>query len=87
MIDEVLDAAAAAVVDADAVVALEGGTISDIAKVAGPASGMTSMLVAPADWRFASLVGTEEGCRPGAVRLLEVVGSDIDQWSPGVEHR
>lgn len=149
VVDEVLDAAAAAVVDADAVVALGGGTISDIAKVAvgrartqdsGPAlvsvqtaasvdgytddvsvvlrggvkrtvpscwpdavvadaetiaeapramnragfGEMTSMLVAPADWRLASLVGTEEGYRPGAVRLLEVVGSDIDRWSPGV---
>lgn len=149
VVDEVLDAAAAAVADADAVVALGGGTISDIAKVAvrrartrdaGPVlvsvqtaasvdgytddvsvvlrggvkrtvsscwpdavvadaetiaeappamnragfGEMTSMLVAPADWRLASLVGTEEGYRPCAVRLLEVVGSDIDHWSPGV---
>lgn len=149
VVDEVLDAAAEAVADVHAVVALGGGTISDIAKVAVRRAGaqeaapvlvsvqtaasvdgftddvsvvlrggvkrtvpscwpdavvadaetiaeapsamnragfgeMTSMLVAPADWRLASLVGTEQGYRPGAVRLLEVVGSDLDRWSPGV---
>lgn len=149
VVDEVLDTAADAVADVHAVVALGGGTISDIAKVAVRRAGtretapvlvsvqtaasvdgftddvsvvlrggvkrtvpscwpdavvadaetiaeapsamnragfgeMTSMLVAPADWRLASLVGTEQGYRPGAVRLLAVVGSDLDRWSPGV---
>ena len=149
VVDEVLDAAAAAAQGADAVIAVGGGTISDIAKVAvqrashgqarpilvsvqtaasvdgytddvsvvlrdgvkrtvpscwpdavvadaetiaeAPAAmntagfgEMTSMLVAPADWRLASLVGTDGGFRAGAVRLLEVVGADIDSWSSGV---
>lgn len=151
VVEEVLEAASHAARDADAVVAVGGGTISDIGKVAAqratvpgrrpvlvsvqtaasvdgytddvsvvlrdgvkrtvpscwpdgvvadaetiaeaPAAmnragfgEMTSMLVAPADWRLASLVGTEEGFRPGAVRLLEVVGEDIDRWSTGVGH-
>ena len=149
VVDEVLDAAAAAVSGAHAVVALGGGTISDIGKVAvqrartagehpvlvsvqtaasvdgftddvsvvlrggvkrtvpscwpdavvadsetiadAPAAmnragfgEMTSMFVAPADWRLASLVGTDLGFRAGAVRLLEVAAEDLDQWSPGI---
>lgn len=149
VVDEVLEAAAAAAAGVDAVVAVGGGTISDIGKVAvqrsrdaggdpvlvsvqtaasvdgytddvsvvlrggvkrtvpsvwpdavvadaetiagAPAAmnragygEMTSMFVAPADWRLAALVGTDPAYRAGAVRLLEVVGSDIDSWSPGV---
>lgn len=149
VVDEVLDAATEAVRGADAVVALGGGTISDIGKVAvqreraaggrpvlvsvqtaasvdgytddvsvvlrggvkrtvascwpdavvadaetiagAPAAmnragygEMTSMFVAPADWRLASLVGTDLAYKAGAVRLLEVVGADLAQWSPGI---
>lgn len=149
VVDEVLEAAAVAAAGVDAVVAVGGGTISDIGKVAvqrsrdaggdpvlvsvqtaasvdgytddvsvvlrggvkrtvpscwpdavvadaetiagAPAAmnragygEMTSMFVAPADWRLASLIGADTGYRAGAVRLLEVVGSDIDAWSPGV---
>lgn len=149
VVDEVLDAAESAVRGADAVVALGGGTISDIGKVAvqraraGGASPvlvsvqtaasvdgftddvsvvlrggvkrtvpscwpdavvadsetiadapqamnragfgeMTSMFVAPADWRLASLVGADHSFKSGAVRLLEVAASDLEVWSPGI---
>ncbi len=145
VVDPVLDVARAAVAGADAVVAVGGGTISDIAKVAAadrrdlvlvsvqtaasvdgytddvsvvlrggvkrtipsrwpdvviadaetiaeaPApmnragyGEMTSMLVAPADWRLASLVGVDETFHPGPIRLLRLVGTDIETWSPGV---
>ncbi|MDP9890297.1 iron-containing alcohol dehydrogenase [Pseudarthrobacter enclensis] len=149
VVDSVLEEAAEAVLGMDAVVAVGGGTISDIAKVAvqrGAAAGsppslvsvqtaasvdgytddvsvvlrdgvkrtvpscwpdavisdtdviaeapaamnragfgeMTSMLVAPADWRLASLVGTEPAFKPSAVRLLGMVGKDLESWSPGV---
>lgn len=149
VVDDVLDVAALAATRADAVVAVGGGTISDVAKVAvqrvreqglGPVlvsvqtaasvdgytddvsvvlragvkrtqpscwpdavvadsetiaeappamnragfGEMTSMLVAAADWRLASLVGTDPSFKMGAVRLLEVVAADLDTWSPGV---
>ncbi|TDL40153.1 iron-containing alcohol dehydrogenase [Kocuria rosea] len=149
VVEPVLEDAARAASGADAVVAVGGGTISDIGKVAAQRAGrsgihpvlvsvqtaasvdgytddvsvvvregvkrtvptcwpdgvvadaetiaqaparmnragfgeMTSMLVAPADWRLASLVGTDEGYRPGPVRLLQVVGEDIDSWSAGI---
>lgn len=145
VVDPVLAVARAAVAEADAVVAVGGGTISDIAKVAAadrpgvalvsvqtaasvdgytddvsvvlrdgvkrtipsrwpdaviadaetiaeaPATmnragygEMTSMLVAPADWRLASLVGVDDTFHPGPIRLLRLVGSDIETWSPGV---
>lgn len=45
---------------------------------------MTSMLVAPADWRLASLVGTDTTFKPNAVRLLATVGQDLESWAPGV---
>lgn len=45
---------------------------------------MTSMLVAPADWWLAGLVGTDTGVHQGPIRLLELVGEDIGTWSPGV---
>ena len=149
VVDEVLDAATVAVAGAAAVVAVGGGTISDIGKVAVHRTGlsghrpvlisvqtaasvdgytdnvsvvlragvkrtvlatwpdavvadtetivdappamaragfgeMTSMLVAPADWRLASMVGTDETFSAGAVRILDMVGEDIGTWSPGV---
>ena len=147
VVDAVLEAATAASRGADAVVALGGGTISDIGKVAArredgpdpvlvsvqtaasvdgftddvsvvlrdgvkrtvpsrwpdavvadaetiaeaPAAmnragfgEMTSMLVAPADWRLAGLLGVDPGFHAGPTRLLDVVGSDIAEWSPGV---
>lgn len=145
VVDAVLDEARDAVVEADAVVAVGAGTISDIGKVAAagdrvvplvsvqtaasvdgytddvsvvlrdgvkrtvssrwpdaviadaetiaeapPAMNragygeMTSMLVAPADWRLASLVGVDDSFHPGPIRLLRMVGTDIEAWSPGV---
>lgn len=147
VVDEVVAEARAAVTGADAVVALGGGTISDIAKLAatltsGPApvlmalqtaasvdgftddvsvvlrdgvkrtvasrwpdavvadgrtiadappamnragfGEMTSMLVAPADWRLACLVGTDTTYKQASVDLLALVGADIDDWAPGV---
>lgn len=149
VVDSVLDEAAGVVLGADAVVAVGGGTISDIAKVAVQRAGaagstpvlvsvqtaasvdgytddvsvvlrdgvkrtvtscwpdavisdtdviaeapeamnragfgeMTSMLVAPADWRLASLVGTDPTYKPSAVRLLGMVGKDLESWSAGV---
>ena len=149
VVDEVLDAATAAVAGVAAVVAVGGGTISDIGKIAVHRAGlaghrpllvcvqtaasvdgytdnvsvvlrggvkrtvlatwpdavvadietiadappamamagfgeMTSMLVAPGDWRLASLVGTDPTFSAGAVRILEMVGEDLGSWSPGV---
>jgi glycerol-1-phosphate dehydrogenase [NAD(P)+] len=151
VVDHVLDTATEAATGADAVVAVGGGTVSDIAKVATERAGtsgrrpvlvsvqtaasvdgytddvsvvlrdgvkrtvpscwpdgviadaetiaeapaamnragfgeMTSMLVAPADWRLASLVGTEAAFHRGPIRLLEVVGTGIGSWSAGVKH-
>lgn len=147
--DQILDEAAEAVQGRDVVVAVGGGTISDIAKVAvqraardggapvlvsvqtaasvdgftddvsvvlrdgvkrtvpsrwpdaviadtdviaeAPAAmnragfgEMTSMLVAPADWRLASLVGTDRTFQHSAVRLLRTVGKDLGSWSAGI---
>ena len=45
---------------------------------------MTSMFVAPADWRLASLLGLDTSFHRGPIALLEAVGRDIDRWSPGV---
>ena len=45
---------------------------------------MTSMLVAPADWRLAALVGVDETFHAGPIRLLRVVGDGLDDWSAGV---
>ena len=149
VVDDVLDAAAAEVQGADAVVAVGGGSISDIAKVAVARAGaegprpvlvsvqtaasvdgftddvsvvlrdgvkrtvpsswpdavvadaetiagaparmtragfgeMTSMWLGPADWRLASLVGTDHTFKPGSVRLLDLVGADISTWADGV---
>ncbi|WP_030486067.1 iron-containing alcohol dehydrogenase [Nocardioides aequoreus] len=45
---------------------------------------MTSMLTAPADWRLASLVGTEQRFHPAPIRLLETVGEGFADWAAGV---
>lgn len=45
---------------------------------------MTSMLVAPADWRLAQLVGVDDAYHEAPVRLLHAVGSDLESWAPGV---
>ncbi|AMM30840.1 hypothetical protein SA2016_0137 [Sinomonas atrocyanea] len=149
VVDPILDEAAEAAAGKAAVVAIGGGTISDIAKVAVQRAGeagerpvlltvqtaasvdgftddvsvvlrngvkrtvpsawpdavvsdtltiagapeamnragfgeMTSMLVAPADWRLASLVGTDPTFKPSAVTLLASVGKDLESWSAGV---
>ena len=147
VVDEVVAEACAAVEGADVVVALGGGTISDIGKLAAAATSgappvlvaiqtaasvdgftddvsvvlrngvkrtvpsrwpdavvadgrtiaaapeamnragfgeMTSMLVAPADWRLASLVGVDPTYKQASVALLDMVGADINAWSPGV---
>lgn len=145
VVDTVLEVATRAASEADAVVAVGAGTISDIAKLAAtgdrpvplvsvqtaasvdgytddvsvmlrdgvkrtvpsrwpdaviadaetiaeapPAMNragygeMTSMLVAPADWRLASLVGSDDTFHPGPIRLLQHVGTDIESWSPGI---
>ncbi|MGH3466245.1 MAG: iron-containing alcohol dehydrogenase [Thermocrispum sp.] len=147
VVPDVVDEAARAASGVDAVVAVGGGTISDIGKVAARRLGgpgpvlvtvqtaasvdgytddvsvvlrdgvkrtvpsrwpdalvadaqviaeapaamnragfgeMTSMLVAPADWKLASLAGIGTTFRPAAVRLLDRVGADLDVWSSGV---
>lgn len=149
VVDNVMDDAAVAARGMDAVVAVGGGTISDIAKVAverarrggtrpvlvtvqtaASVDGftddvsvilrdgvkrtvpsqwpdaviadtgviaeapptmnragfgeMTSMLVAPADWRLAALVGTDPTFKRSAVRLLGSVGEDLESWSVGI---
>lgn len=149
VVDSILDEAAQAAAGHAAVVAVGGGTISDIAKVAVQRAGegsvppvlvtvqtaasvdgftddvsvilrggvkrtvpscwpdavvadtgviaeapetmnragfgeMTSMLVAPADWRLASLVGTDTTYKPNAVQLLGSVGENLESWAPGV---
>ncbi len=68
------------------------GVLADAATVAGaPArmnragyGEMTSMLTAPADWRLAALVGTEQRFHPAPIRLLEVVGEGFADWAEGV---
>ena len=149
VVDSILDDATNAVADHAAVVAIGGGNISDIAKVAVQRAGegavppvlvtvqtaasvdgftddvsvllrdgvkrtvpscwpdavvsdtgviaeapetmnragfgeMTSMLVAPADWRLASLIGTDTTYKPNAIRLLGSVGRNLESWAPGV---
>lgn len=149
VVDSILDQAASAAAGHAAVVAIGGGTISDIAKVAVQRAGegsvppvlvtvqtaasvdgftddvsvvlrggvkrtvpscwpdavvsdtdviaeapetmnragfgeMTSMLVAPADWRLASLVGTDTTYKPNAIRLLGSVGENLESWATGI---
>ncbi len=45
---------------------------------------MTSMLVAPADWKLAGLLGLDPTVHDAPIRLLELVGADIDAWAEGV---
>ena len=143
--EPVVETATRAVVGAAVVVAVGGGTISDIAKLATGPSGqqglvvvqtaasvdgftdnvsvllrggvkrtvpsrwpdlviadaqviaaapaemnragygeMTSLFVAPADWRLAGLVGLDQSFARGPIAILEVVGRDIDEWSAGI---
>lgn len=143
--EPVVEAASRAARGADAVVALGGGTISDIGKLAAEQAGvpalvvvqtaasvdgytdnvsvvlrdgvkrtvpsrwpdivitdvetiaaapprmntagygeMTSMFVAPADWRLAYLLGSDESFSQGPIELLGAVGQDLAEWSPGV---
>ena len=143
--DDVVHAAIEATTDADVVVALGGGTISDIGKLAVAArpglplvtvmtaasvdgytdnvsvmlkggvkrtvpsvwpnvvvadaetvagapprmnragfGEMTSMYVAPADWRLAAIVGVDPSYHRGPVALLEAIGGRLDACAPGV---
>ena len=143
--ESVVQAAIEATTDSDVVVALGGGTISDIAKLAvaarpglplvtvmtaasvdgytdnvsvmlkggvkrtvpsvwpnvvvadaetvagAPArmnragyGEMTSMYVAPADWRLAAIVGVDPSFHPGPVALLDAIGGRLDACAPGV---
>jgi glycerol-1-phosphate dehydrogenase [NAD(P)+] len=146
--DAVVEHATAATTGADAVVALGGGTISDIGKLSarGTTAGgrpalvtvqtaasvdgftndmsvllrdgvkrtvasrwpdaviadaetvagapkrmsragygeMTSMLVSPADWRLAQLIGIDETYDDRVIRILDAVGSSRHEWSGGV---
>jgi glycerol-1-phosphate dehydrogenase [NAD(P)+] len=45
---------------------------------------MTSMYVAPADWRLAALIGIDGSFHPGPVRLLDALSADLDACAPGV---
>ena len=45
---------------------------------------INSMFVAPADWLLAKELGFDDSFSRGPVALLEEVGSDIDNWSPGL---
>ena len=143
--DKVVEAAIVATAEADVVVALGGGTISDIGKLAvaarpglrlvsvmtaasvdgytdnvsvllrdgvkrtvasvwpdvvvadaetvagAPArmnragyGEMTSMYVAPADWRLAAILGVDPSYHRGPIALLEAIGSRLDACAPGV---
>lgn len=149
VVESILDEASAAVLGKAAVVAVGGGTVSDVAKVAvqrasadgpGPVlvtvqtaasvdgytddvsvvlrdgvkrtvpscwpnavvadtdviaaappmmnragfGEMTSMFTAPADWRLASLAGTDRSYNPNAIRLLASVAPDLDSCSEGL---
>ena len=143
--DEVVQSAIVATAEADVVVALGGGTISDIGKLAvaarpslrlvsvmtaasvdgytdnvsvllrdgvkrtvpsvwpdvvladaetvagAPArmnragyGEMTSMYVAPADWRLAAILGVDASYHRGPIALLEAIGGRLDACAPGV---
>lgn len=45
---------------------------------------LMSMFVAPADWRAAELFGMDDSFDPSMVRMLEYVGTGIDEWSSGL---
>lgn len=45
---------------------------------------MTSMYVAPADWRLAELVGTDPAFHRGPVALLAALSAPLDACAPGV---
>ncbi len=144
VVEGIIDAARAGCVGADVVVALGGGTISDIGKLAADSPGMrlvtvmtaasvdgytddvsvtlkqgvkrtvasrwpdvvlgdaetvaaapgrmtrsgygemTSMYVAPADWRLAALVGAGTAFHEGPVALLQALADQLDSCAVGV---
>lgn len=144
VVDEVVEAARAGCAGADVVVALGGGTISDIGKLAATRPGlglvtvitaasvdgysdnvsvtlkhgvkrtvasrwpdivlgdaetvagaparmtrsgygeMTSMYVAPADWRLAALVGADGSFHNGPIALLAALSEQLDACAAGV---
>ena len=45
---------------------------------------MTSMYVAPADWRLAAIVGVDRSYHRGPVALLQALGGRLDACAPGV---
>lgn len=45
---------------------------------------MTSMYVAPADWRLAALVGIDPSFHRAPLAILEVLGDSLDECAPGV---
>ena len=45
---------------------------------------MTSMYVAPADWRLASLIGIDDSYHRAPVALLSLLAEDLDTCAPGV---
>ena len=45
---------------------------------------MTSMYVAPADWRLASIVGVDPSYHRGPIALLAAIGGRLDACAPGV---
>jgi glycerol-1-phosphate dehydrogenase [NAD(P)+] len=45
---------------------------------------MTSMYVAPADWRLAALVEVDMSFHPGPVVLLDALGAGLDESAPGI---
>jgi glycerol-1-phosphate dehydrogenase [NAD(P)+] len=45
---------------------------------------MTSMYVAPADWRLASLIGVDTSFHAGPIRLLDALSAELDACASGV---
>ena len=45
---------------------------------------MTSMYVAPADWRLAALLGIDASFHPGPIELLEALSAGLDACAAGV---
>ncbi|PFG44889.1 glycerol-1-phosphate dehydrogenase [NAD(P)+] [Georgenia soli] len=45
---------------------------------------MTSMFTAPADWRLASMLGTDQSFHRGPIAIMEAIAGTIDEWSSGL---
>jgi len=66
--------------------------IADAETVAGAPSRMnragygemTSMYVAPADWRLAALIGIDDTFHPGPIALLDALSSGLDACAQGI---